>query len=242
MSKTVTPYQDDARSKKEQVREMFDNIAHRYDFLNHLLSLGIDKLWRKKAINHLAPIAPKKILDVATGTGDFAVEALRLNPELIIGLDLSDGMMEFGRKKANALKQSHRMQFVVGDSENLAFADHYFDGMTVGFGVRNFENLRKGLSEMRRVLRPGGRLVILEISQPHQFPFRQLYGLYFKGILPLIGRLFSKDHRAYTYLPESVSVFPEGPEFLRILEETGFRNCKWQPLTFGTCAMYTCEN
>lgn len=236
----VTPYGDENRSKKEQVREMFDHIAHRYDFLNHLLSLGIDRSWRKKAVKTLKTIQPKKILDVATGTGDFAVECLSLRPEKVIGLDLSDAMMEFGRKKAAKLKEENRLEFVVGDSEQLSYPDNYFDAITVGFGVRNFEHLELGLKEMRRVLRPGGRVAILEITQPARFPFRQLYALYFKGILPLIGRIFSKDSRAYSYLPESVSVFPERQQFTAILTKCGFTEARWESLTFGTCALYTC--
>jgi demethylmenaquinone methyltransferase/2-methoxy-6-polyprenyl-1,4-benzoquinol methylase len=236
----VTPYGDRNRSKKEQVREMFDTIAHRYDFLNHLLSLGIDRSWRKRAVKTLIAAQPKRILDVATGTGDFAVECLKLQPDKIVGLDLSDAMMAFGREKAAKLKEENRLEFVVGDSEQLNYPDNYFDAITVGFGVRNFEHLEQGLREMRRVLRPGGRVAILEITQPRRFPFRQFYALYFKGILPLIGRIFSKDSRAYSYLPESVSVFPEGEQFTGILTKCGFTEARWESLTFGTCALYTC--
>lgn len=240
MSKVVTPY-NDTRSKKAQVEEMFDNIAHRYDFLNHLLSLGIDITWRKKAVKFIGTIKPKRILDLATGTGDFAFEALSLNPEKIVGYDISDGMMKYGREKAKQLKVQNIVTFEKGDSEFMQFPNESFDAITVGFGVRNFENLETGLSEMYRVLRPGGVVAILEASTPPNTIIRGLYGLYFNNIVPMIGRLFSKDVRAYTYLPESVKAFPQGFEFTRILENIGFRNVKWQPLTFGTCAFYSME-
>ncbi len=241
MSKTVTPYNDTTRTKKEQVEEMFDNIAHRYDFLNHLLSLGIDITWRKKAVKFIGTIQPKKILDVASGTGDFAFEALRLNPEKVIGFDLSEGMMNYGRAKAVKLNVANVVEFVKGDSEKMPFADNSFDAVTVGFGVRNFEHLETGLSEMLRVTRPGGKVAILEASQPQNTIIRGLYGLYFGNVVPMIGRLFSKDARAYSYLPESVKAFPEGFEFVKILENIGFVNIKWQPLTFGACAFYSME-
>jgi demethylmenaquinone methyltransferase/2-methoxy-6-polyprenyl-1,4-benzoquinol methylase len=241
MSKTVTPYNDTERSKKEQVEEMFDNIAHRYDFLNRLLSLGIDITWRKKAVKFIGTIQPKKILDVATGTGDFAFEALVLNPENVTGYDLSEGMMSYGRKKAADMSVANIVEFIKGDSEKMPFDDDYFDAITVGFGVRNFENLQVGLKEMLRVTRPGGKVAILEISQPPNTIIRALYGLYFNYVVPFIGKLFSKDIRAYQYLPESVRAFPEGIAFVKILEETGFKQVKWKPLTFGTCAFYMME-
>ena len=241
MSKTVTPYNDANRTKKEQVEEMFDNIAHRYDFLNHLLSLGIDITWRKKAVKFIGTIQPKKILDVASGTGDFAFEALALKPEKVVGFDLSEGMMNYGRAKAARLNVSDTVQFVKGDSEKMPFDDNSFDAVTVGFGVRNFENLEAGLREMYRVTRVGGKVAILEASQPQNTIIRALYGLYFGNVVPMIGRLFSKDARAYSYLPESVKAFPEGFEFVKILENIGFRNIKWQPLTFGACAFYSME-
>ena len=241
MSKTVTPYNDASRTKKEQVEEMFDNIAHRYDFLNHLLSLGIDITWRKKAVKFIGSIQPKKILDVASGTGDFAFEALKLNPDKITGFDLSEGMMNYGRAKAAKMNVAEIVEFVKGDSEKMPFADNSFDAITVGFGVRNFENLEAGLREMQRVTRPGGKIAILEASQPQNTILRALFGLYFGNIVPMIGRMFSKDARAYSYLPESVKAFPEGFEFIKILENIGFRNIKWQPLTFGACAFYSME-
>ena len=220
---------------------MFDNIAPTYDFLNHFLSAGIDRSWRKKAVNSIASISPKVILDLATGTGDFAVEALRLKPTKVIGGDISDLMMNVGREKAKKLQATEVLEFQRVDSENMPFEDNKFDAITVGFGVRNFENLEKGLSEMRRVLRPGGRIAILEVAKPKQFPMKQLYSIYFHYVLPMVGRLFSSDVRAYTYLPESVTVFPEGDDFVAILNKVGFRQIEYQPLTFGICAFYTCE-
>ncbi len=220
---------------------MFDNIAHNYDFLNHLLSLGIDNLWRKKAIRFIGKSNPKVIMDMATGTGDFAMEALKLNPDRVVGLDLSEDMLQYGRIKAKKKGVDSIVEFVKGDSEDLQFEDNTFDAMTVGFGVRNFENLEKGLSEMLRVLKPGGKLVVLEISKPRSFPFKQIFKVYFHYVCPLIGRVFSKDHRAYTYLPESVEAFPSGKKFTGILEKVGYKKAEWTPLTFGICAMYTCE-
>jgi len=240
MSNTVTPY-NDTRSKKEQVEEMFDNIAQRYDFLNHLLSLGIDIIWRKKAVKYIGSIQPKKILDVASGTGDFAFEALSLHPEKVTGFDLSEGMMKYGREKAIKLGVSNVVEFVKGDSEKMPFADNSFDAITVGFGVRNFENLEVGLKEIHRVLRTGGKVAILEASMPQNAIIRSVFSLYFGKIVPVIGKMFSKDARAYDYLPESVNAFPAGLEFVRILENIGFANVKWQPLTFGACAFYTME-
>ena len=189
---------------------MFNNISHRYDFLNHFLSMGIDKGWRKKAIRLLGPLQPKLMLDVATGTGDFAIQALVLNPQKVIGVDISEGMLDVGRKKLRERNLNEKVELLKGDSENLQFEENKFDAVTVGFGVRNFENLEKGLAEIRRVLKPGGVLVVLEFSRPKTFPFRQLYNFYFKAILPKLGRLISKDKSAYTYLPESVEAFPDG--------------------------------
>jgi len=238
---TVTPYNKTDASKKEEVKVMFDNIAHRYDFLNRLLSLGIDIIWRKKAVNFIGKSAPKVILDLATGTGDFALELLRLNPSKIVGLDLSNEMMEFGRKKASQHNASDIISFIQGDSENMPFENNFFDVITVGFGVRNFENLNKGLSEMYRVLKTGGAVAILEPGKPSVFPMKQLFSVYFKYILPTIGRFFSKDPRAYSYLQESVNAFPEGQDFVNILQSSGFKNATYHPLSFGICAFYTCE-
>lgn len=218
---------------------MFNNISHRYDFLNHFLSLGIDKLWRKTAIGFLKPLHPQFILDVATGTGDFAIQALNLNPRKITGIDISEGMLSIGTQKIQKLKLSHRIELLKGDSENLQFADDTFDAVTVGFGVRNFENLEEGLSEIRRVLKPGAMLVVLEFSRPRRFPMRQLYNFYFKNILPGLGRLISKDKSAYTYLPESVEAFPDGTDFENILNRVGFKETACKPLTFGISSIYT---
>ena len=228
-------------SKKEQVEEMFDNIAHRYDFLNHLLSLGIDNLWRKRAIRYLRAAGPKRVLDIATGTGDLAFEARKQMPDVLItGVDLSEGMLSKARIKAKE-RGYEEMVFRKGDSENLEFPDNTFDAASVAFGVRNFENLEKGLSEINRVLRPGARLAVLEFSKPRVFPVKQLFNLYFKTLLPLTGRLVSKDSRAYTYLPESVKAFPEGAAFVKIMEQCGFRNCRARALSFGICSLYTAE-
>jgi len=237
----VTPYNNADASKKEEVKVMFDNIAHRYDFLNRLLSLGVDIIWRKKAVRFIGNSSPKIILDLATGTGDFALELLSLKPEKIVGLDLSNEMMEFGRKKATKHNAADIITFIQGDSENMPFENEYFDAITVGFGVRNFENLQKGLSEMHRVLKPAGTVAILEPGKPSVFPMKQLFSIYFKYALPIIGRFFSKDSRAYSYLEESVSAFPEGQDFVNILHSTGFKNAKYHPLSFGICAFYTCE-
>ena len=241
MAKLVTPYNDQQRTKKEQVEQMFDNIAPTYDFLNHFLSAGIDRSWRRKAVDSIASISPRTILDLATGTGDFAVESLRLKPAKIIGGDISDLMMNVGRTKAQKLGAADILEFLRVDSENMPFEDNKFDAITVGFGVRNFENLERGLQEMHRVLRPGGKVAILEVSKPKQFPMKQVYSIYFQYIVPMIGRLFSSDIRAYTYLPESVKVFPEGNDFVAILNKVGFSHVTYRPLTFGICAFYTCE-
>lgn len=241
MEKIVKPYQE-AGSKKTQVAEMFDNIARRYDFLNRLLSLGIDKSWRKKAINQLQDLQPKYILDVATGTADVALEtARRLHPDKIIGLDISAEMLHIGQEKIAKQGMSKVIELVQGDSENLPFADNTFDAITVAFGVRNFENLEKGLSEMNRVLKQGGKLVILEFSKPHTFPFKQLFQFYFRNILPIVGKWTSQDPRAYSYLFESVQVFPEGEQFLNILQKNGYKTSKCIPLTLGVCSIYTAE-
>lgn len=235
---TVVPYKEDQAGKKQQVARMFDSISPKYDFLNHFLSLGIDIRWRKKAIRKLQDLNPKIILDVATGTGDFAIEALALNPDRVIGVDISEGMLEMGRKKMKTLGHETIIELRTGDSENLPFEDNKMDAVIVAFGVRNFENLEKGISEMYRVLRPGGRMVILEFSKPRSFPFKQLYNFYFNFILPKIGRLISRDPAAYTYLPESVQAFPDGEEFTRILKRIGFNQTACEPLTFGISSLY----
>jgi demethylmenaquinone methyltransferase/2-methoxy-6-polyprenyl-1,4-benzoquinol methylase len=236
---TVVPYKNEAVSKKEQVAKMFNNISGRYDFLNHFLSLGIDIQWRKKAIQFLKPFQPKTILDVATGTGDFAFEALALSPEKVVGIDISEGMLDVGRKKVQVAGKTDKINLEYGDSENLPFQDNSFDAVTVAFGVRNFENLDKGLNEIHRVIKPGGHIVVLEFSKPAKFPMKQLYHLYFRFILPVIGRLVSKDQSAYTYLPESVQAFPDGNLFLNHLTRAGFKATNCRSLTFGISSLYT---
>lgn len=224
-------------TKKTQVIKMFDTISRKYDFLNHTLSLGIDKLWRKKAINSLIKIKPKIILDVATGTGDMSIEALRLNPEKVIGIDISEGMLEIGKKKI-ADKKINNIELRKGDSENIEFANETFDAVTVAFGVRNFENLETGLKEMNRVLKTGGMVAILEFSKPANFPVKQLYNFYFLKILPLIGKIFSKNNLAYKYLPNSVMNFPESLSFLQIMQNCGYNYCTQKRLLFGICTLY----
>jgi len=241
MSETVIPYKEKSNSKKEQVAEMFDNISHRYDFLNHFLSLGIDKLWRKKAVNILRPDQPKVILDVATGTGDFALETMSLKPEKVYGIDISNGMLEKGREKVTKKGLGEIIELKYGDSEKIPFSDNTFDAITVAFGVRNFENLEVGLTEMKRVLRTGGKMVVLEFSKPKSFPIKQIYNLYFHKILPQIGKTVSKDSAAYTYLPESVEAFPEGKDFELILNKVGFNFKKTYPLFFGISSIYVAE-
>jgi demethylmenaquinone methyltransferase/2-methoxy-6-polyprenyl-1,4-benzoquinol methylase len=238
MAEQVTPY-NKSSDKKEQVAEMFDNIAHRYDLVNQLLSFGIHKGWRKKAVSMLRNTKPRLILDIDTGTGDFAIEALSLNPEKVTGVDISEGMMKIGREKLRKLGLESKIELLSGDSENLPFADNSFDALTVGFGVRNFGNLEKGLSNMYRVLKPGGKAVILEFSKPRIFPVKQVYNFYFRRICPFIGKLFSKDNRAYTYLNESVTAFPDGTDFLKIMKVTGYLDCTQTPLTFGIATIYT---
>ncbi|HSI90351.1 MAG TPA: bifunctional demethylmenaquinone methyltransferase/2-methoxy-6-polyprenyl-1,4-benzoquinol methylase UbiE [Adhaeribacter sp.] len=235
---TVVPYKNSEGDKKSQVAQMFNSIAGKYDFLNHFLSAGIDIIWRKKAISLLAPAKPATILDIATGTGDFALEALKLNPTKITGVDISEGMLEVGRQKISKKGLTDKIELKTGDSENLEFADNSFDAVMAAFGVRNFGNLPKGLSEMYRVLKPGGTILILEFSKPKAFPFKQAYNFYFKQILPVFGKLISKDSAAYTYLPESVQAFPDGQDFLSILKQTGFNDTKWHSLTFGISSIY----
>lgn len=238
---TVVPYKQRRGSKKEQVTQMFNKISRRYDFLNHFLSLGIDISWRRKAIELLQPQAPKHILDIATGTGDFAIEALKLGPDRVIGVDISPGMLEIARRKIidKGLEDQIDLQF--GDSEKLEFEDNNFDAVIVSFGVRNFEDLNRGLSEMYRVLRQNGTVVILEFSKPRRFPFKQIYGWYFNNVLPGIGRMVSRDKSAYRYLPESVEEFPWGERFMDELKAVGFNNCICKTLTFGVSSIYTAK-
>ena len=234
----VTPYKDSEKQKKHQVEQMFDNIAPKYDFLNHFLSLGIDKLWRKKAIRILSDYESGYILDVATGTGDFAIAALKLKPHKIIGFDISEQMLNVGRQKVKQLGLVDVIEFRKGDSEAMPFSDKQFDAITVAFGVRNFENLDRGLKEFYRVLKNEGVVIILEFSKPKHFPMKQLYLFYFFGILPLIGRMVSKDSSAYSYLPESVMAFPDDQKFLAVLKNAGFSRTKQKRLSFGIATIY----
>jgi demethylmenaquinone methyltransferase/2-methoxy-6-polyprenyl-1,4-benzoquinol methylase len=236
--KVVKPYNADGASKKEEVAEMFNNISKSYDFLNHFLSLGIDKIWRRKAVKQLIELNPERMLDIATGTGDFAVALLKLNPKEVIGVDISSGMLEVGNNKMEKRGYDDKIKLILGDSESLQFDDSYFDGVTVAFGVRNFENLEKGLSEMLRVIKPGGKAVILEFSKPKKFPIKQLFGFYSKRLIPFIGKLVSKDKRAYEYLPESVEAFPEGQTFLDIMSSVGYKNVNGIPVSGGIATIY----
>lgn len=229
-------------AKKQQIARMFDNISGSYDFLNHFLSLGIDIYWRKKAIGLLqkssASWRTKNILDIATGTSDFAIEAVRLNPKKIIGIDISEKMLAIGKKKIKKLNLERNIELLLADCENLPFKNNSFDAILVGFGVRNFENLEKGLSEMYRVLDVNGTVVILEFSRPKRFPLNYIFNFYFKNILPNIGKFISKDKTAYTYLPQSVQTFPDGQDFLQIMKKTGFSDLQQIPLTFGIASIY----
>jgi demethylmenaquinone methyltransferase/2-methoxy-6-polyprenyl-1,4-benzoquinol methylase len=239
MNPQITPYSG-TESKKEQVATMFNNISGTYDFINHFLSLGIDIIWRKKAIRELSAIKPRIILDVATGTGDFAFESITiLHPEKIIGVDISEGMLDVAKRKIKERNLGDIFSVQLGDSEGLHFEDNTFDAITVAFGVRNYENLEKGLADMLRVLKPEGKIVILEFSKPSAFPVKQGYHFYFRYITPFFGKLFSKDSRAYTYLPESVAAFPDGRSFTSLMEKVGYKNTKHRSLTFGISAIYT---
>ncbi|MFZ9981181.1 MAG: bifunctional demethylmenaquinone methyltransferase/2-methoxy-6-polyprenyl-1,4-benzoquinol methylase UbiE [Cyclobacteriaceae bacterium] len=237
----VVPYKDAPEGKKKQVARMFDSISGRYDRLNHILSLGIDKLWRRIAIKQLSLNNPLQILDIATGTADFAIEAVNIRGAEVTGIDISEGMLEAGRKKIVRLKLENRIRLLSGDSENIPFGDNSFDAAIVAFGVRNFENLDRGLSEILRVIKPGGKFVVLEISEPHAFPWKSIFRIYFHHLLPFAGRLISRDKHAYSYLPESVAAFPSGNDFIKRLHDAGFRHGTWKPLTLGICALYTAE-
>ncbi|PUZ29132.1 bifunctional demethylmenaquinone methyltransferase/2-methoxy-6-polyprenyl-1,4-benzoquinol methylase UbiE [Chitinophaga parva] len=236
----VVPFQASKLSKKEQIATMFNDIAFRYDFLNRFMSLGIDIHWRKVALRQLKKLKPKYILDVATGTGDLAIMANKmLQPDKILGIDISEGMLSFGREKVAKAGLADKITLELGDSETISAPDTTFDAITVAFGVRNFENLEKGLSEMRRVLKPGGKLVILEFSNPTIFPIKQLYNTYFRYITPLIGKFVSKSKAAYEYLPSSVKAFPQGEVMVNILKNTGFQDVTCKTLTFGICSVYS---
>lgn len=240
MQKTVTPY-NSSESKKTQVETMFNSIAPTYDRLNHFLSFGTDIYWRNVAIKKLKKYKPKNILDIACGTGDFSFAAMRVKPDRITGIDLSEEMLAIGRKKIIAKNLSQTIKFMKGDSENLQFDTNSFDAVTVAYGVRNFESLQAGLQEMCRVLKPAAPIVILEFSRPKKFPVKQVYNFYFQTICPFIGRLVSNDKTAYSYLFKSVSSFPDGDDFLKELEKAGFRNTTCKRLTFGICSLYIAE-
>ncbi|MTH15003.1 bifunctional demethylmenaquinone methyltransferase/2-methoxy-6-polyprenyl-1,4-benzoquinol methylase UbiE [Flavobacterium sp. LC2016-01] len=239
MSEKITPYKDSSLGKKEQVAQMFDNISGNYDNLNRVISFGIDVKWRKKVLKIVSDTKPKIILDIATGTGDLAILMAKTNAEKIIGLDISAGMLEVGKKKVEEKKLSDTIDLVLGDSENIPFEDNYFDAITVGFGVRNFENLEKGFAEILRVLKPNGVFVILETSVPDKTPYKQGYKFYSKNILPIIGKLFSKDNAAYGYLSESAAVFPYGEALNNILRKIGFIDVVAMPQTFGVATIYS---
>ena len=234
----VKPYNSGDASKKEEVAEMFDNISKRYDFLNHFLSLGIDKLWRRKAVRQLKDLRPKRILDLATGTGDFAIAALKLNPDEVVGVDISQGMLDMGIQKMKKRGHDKIVKMQLADSEKLPFEDASFDALTVGLGVRNYENLEKGLSDMLRILIPGGKAVILEFSKPKKFPIKQVFGFYSKRVIPFLGKLISKDKRAYAYLPESVEAFPEGTDFETIMTKLGYKEVNSILLSGGIATIY----
>lgn len=235
----VVPDAGSNLSKKAQVADMFNNIAGKYDFLNHFLSLGIDKGWRKKAIREIQKVQPKNILDVATGTGDLAIAAAALKPDKITGVDIAEQMLAVGRTKISEKQLEGMITLQTGDSEAMPFSDNSFDAVTCAYGVRNFENLEKGLKEMSRVMRPGGKLAILEFSKPQRFPVKQLYAFYFRYILPTLGKMVSKHSTAYTYLPQSVMAFPEGKVFCDTLTRCGFKDAKARPLTLGITTLYT---
>lgn len=235
----IKPYSSEGK-KTQQVETMFDNIAHHYDLLNHTMSFGIDKGWRRKAIAWLKPFHPQKMMDVATGTGDFAIQAYHdLLPKELIGTDISEGMMKIGKEKVLKLGLDQSISFAKEDCMNLTFTDNTFDAITVAFGIRNFENLDKGLSEMYRVLNKGGHLVILELTTPDSFPMKQLFAIYSKIVIPTMGKLLSKDDNAYTYLPETIKAFPQGEVMKEVIEKAGFKDVSFKRLTFGICTLYT---
>ena len=236
---TIKPYDADGR-KAAQVEAMFDNIAPTYDTLNHRLSWNIDRGWRRKAIEALRPYNPQTMLDIATGTGDFAIMAAQmLKPKRLVGADISEGMMDVGREKVKRLGLDGVIAFEREDCLNLSYADGTFDAVTAAFGIRNFADLDRGLSEMCRVLRPGGHLSIVELTTPQRFPMKQLFRLYSHSVLPVYGRLISKDQSAYSYLTKTIEAFPQGERMMEILKKAGFGETSFQRLTFGICTLYT---
>lgn len=234
----INPYEDGAE-KAQQVEQMFNNIAPTYDKLNHRLSWNIDKGWRKKAIRSLKPFEPKVLLDIATGTGDFAILAARmLHPDKLIGADISEGMMTIGREKVKTAGLQQVISFEKEDCTNLSYPEATFDAVIAAFGIRNFANLDKGLAEMCRVLKPGGHLSIVELTSPVSFPMKQLFHIYSHTVLPIYGRLISKDTSAYSYLTKTIEAFPQGELMVRILKDAGFKQAEFKRLTFGICTMY----
>lgn len=241
MKKEIRPYKNQTNSKKDQIITMFDAISKEYDFLNRVISLGIDLRWRKRLVQKIAALQPDRVLDIATGTGDLAVALTATSARQIVGLDISPGMLAIGQEKVQAKGLDQRISMELGDSENLAYADYSFDAVTVAFGVRNFENLEQGLSEIFRVLKPGGQLAILETSVPTRFPFKQGYRIYAGFLMPLIGKLFSKDKAAYGYLSDSAAQFPFGQAFNNILQNIGFIDVVADPQTLGVATLYSAK-
>ena len=238
----IVPFKASDDAKKEQVREMFDKIAFKYDFLNRFLSMGIDRSWRKKALKMLEASKPKHILDVATGTGDLAIMAVKiLHPESVVGIDISEGMMQLGREKVKKAGLQDSIQMLQGDSEAISFPENSFDAVTVGFGVRNFENLEQGLLEIKRVMRPDAKLIVIEATKPSAPVLKQLFSFYMNRICPLAGKWFSKNDEAYDYLNKSVKYFPEKKAFINILNQLGYRNAFYKTMTLGTCTIYCAE-
>ncbi len=234
----INPY-DKEREKAEQVEDMFDNIAPEYDKLNHILSFNIDKIWRRKAMKWLKQFNPQVMMDVASGTGDFAISAHKfLTPKKIIGTDISEGMMNVGRKKVDKLGLSDVISFEKEDCLALTYDDNTYDAVTAAFGIRNFQNLEQGLTEMHRVLKPGGKLAILELTTPVHFPMKQLFKVYSKLVIPVLGRMVSKDKNAYTYLPTTIAAFPQGEVMMEIFKKIGYKEYKFKRLTFGICTLY----
>lgn len=237
----VKPYDQDA-AKTGQVREMFNSIAPAYDVMNRMMTMGIDTIWRRKAVDMLRDYNPRRILDVATGTGDLAfLIDQRLKPDTLLGIDLSEGMLSVAREKAAERGVADRVSFAIEDCLSLSLPDNSYDAITVAYGVRNFENLKQGFAEMYRVLSPGGVLCVIELSTPEHFPFRQLYKFYTYTIIPLVGRIISRDRQAYSYLPRSVAAVAQGEEMLDIFRSVGFKNCRLRRLTFGACTIYMGE-
>lgn len=237
----ITPY-NHSEEKGTQVEKMFDTVAHSYDLLNHRLSFWIDKYWRNYLVGKLSKAKPHTILDVATGTGDLAIlEAKRLHPETVVGADISEGMMAIGRQKVESERLQHIISFKKEDCMHLSFSDNTFDAVTAAFGIRNFQNLEAGLKEMHRVLRPGGTLCVIELTRPVHFPIKQLFALYSHTVLPLYGRLISKDKSAYKYLIATIEAFPQGETMVQILKRTGFAEARFDRLTFGICTCYTAK-